>query len=706
MSGAFIKGFQPQFYDLLGHNHKKDLLALQRDRLSLTKAAKEKEMRDSGVREATYKKPVNDKFRKGYDALVKEAQVYAKVNANALNRENTATDNINGEYNPEIFAVWQNMVRNIEDFSAHGEKYVAAYTDFQAKHKKSSKYDQDQLVLDDSDVQRDNVYVTKEMMVNRLEENYEGRSYTDLTNDEKERFSSLWYGHDKENTDYYQSAQTGEGGVFEYNDQGQLLNSNGGLVRGFERVGERGNNPGRIKPIEGGFTYERIFNEEYNNDNMKFDPDGNLLYNDVSFVDHWDMDYFADNLLKDKDTEIDAISMFADKLTFDQLLDIQTADDSTEFLTDGAINGLRKQALRFTQTGSNNLFLDEKGVPASRQVAIDILRRQGIEDPSKEEIQRISEAIKKGNTEGGLISEDDGDFKYLYGDKKGQKIEHFSDLMAEQILENYMTGHAQKDSHYNYSQTTSVGTQYTYSNDAATSNLINIPINGDKNHVYSSTVTNQQTLGNKSKISRPSVYYGHDFGDNNQLDDLSEIGMITNSTWSNDALKGVSGKMETGNAGTIAIDKNTGAILAVSSGDNDHFVFNNIEDAKNAIIVPVVIGSWIPKNPGALESDMITNVTKNGVTVDDGSGGQRPINTNDIGSILNDDKSIDVYYPLNSQVLQGSESDQGFPSLINQSNNIQKNGIYYNLNGVKTLYTEEATTNNDIDLTFGGLYSA
>ena len=164
--------------------------------------------------------------------------------------------------------------------------------------------------------------------------------------------------------------------------------------------------------------------------------------------------------------------------------------------------------------------------------------------------------------------------------------------------------------------------------------------------------------------------------------------------------------METGNAGTIAIDKNTGAILAVSSGDNDHFVFNNIEDAKNAIIVPVVIGSWIPKNPGALESDMITNVTKNGVTVDDGSGGQRPINTNDIGSILNDDKSIDVYYPLNSQVLQGSESEQGFPSLINQSNNIQKNGIYYNLNGVKTLYTEELTTNNDIDLTFGGLYSA
>ena len=86
MSGAFIKGFQPQFYDILGHNHKKDLLALQRKRMSLTKAAKEKEMRDSGVREATYKKPVNDKFRKGYDALVKEAQIYAKVNANALNR--------------------------------------------------------------------------------------------------------------------------------------------------------------------------------------------------------------------------------------------------------------------------------------------------------------------------------------------------------------------------------------------------------------------------------------------------------------------------------------------------------------------------------------------------------------------------------------------------------------------------------------------
>ena len=81
MSGAFVKGFNPKLYDFLGHNLKRDQLALQRkNSRRAERRAKEKEvqMKDSAVLTAQFENEPADKFKDGYEKITAEIHAYAK----------------------------------------------------------------------------------------------------------------------------------------------------------------------------------------------------------------------------------------------------------------------------------------------------------------------------------------------------------------------------------------------------------------------------------------------------------------------------------------------------------------------------------------------------------------------------------------------------------------------------------------------------
>ena len=288
--------------------------------------------------------------------------------------------------------------------------------------------------------------------------------------------------------------------------------------------------------------------------------------------------------------------------------------------------------------------------------------------------------------------------------------------MAEQILENYMNGHAMYDKHYNQTSVTNAEWEYVYNKETATTFKVPISVPGTSgNETFDSHITNQATLGGKYIYrNEPKIFVGHNFGDDSQISDIKEIGMISTNRWLTDGLEGMNGSVNGGQYATVVINKNTGEFLGTVNGDNDSFTFNNVEDAENAVVVPVMIGSWKPENPGTIEADLMGKVGSNGLMVSDGAGGERAVNSNDIANALNEDKSVTVYLPLNSLVLTGGEKAKGVPSLINQSKVIQDSGLYYmkdttgdGVGDTKVKYTPGGPSayNDNLDLTFGGQFS-
>jgi hypothetical protein len=718
--GAFIKGFTPKLYDFLGHNLQRDRLALQRRnarRAERRSKQKEVQMIDSGVQIAEFENEPADKFKDGFEKVTAEIHAYAKMWANELNKNNTATDNINGEFNPEKWNIYQNMIRNAKKFVEHSTNYVEQYETFNSEHMEMDESGVGRK-MNDEDVQRVDVFVNREMMDSKLAE---GKTYADLTPEERKKLSQNWYGHDKGNEDYYQDVKANDDGEYNYDEQGFLLDTEGNRVRAFNRVGAKGRSPGKLVPMEAKdengntrYQYQELFNRPFDDDQLSFTANGDLTYGGTNYYKHWNLDMMKTGLLKDQRVGKDAVSELADELDFDVQRDLKDPSQTTEFFTDEAIDGLRRQARRFTTFRGGNFTRGQQGHAAAHDAAYEILRLQGNSNPSEEEIKRVKGMIMSGISDNGKIEDEFSDvFQYKYGKQKGQKIEHYSDFMSEYILDNYMSSHAMKDMHSEaYLQGGNVlKTPPVLSDD---NRIEQISTFGDQYSYLSNNVPLTKKDANQyTNLPRSfSVSRFNKVGDEDLITDLRDVGMITRTPFMNKALGGVSGKTTLSSVGIAYIDRRTGDLITFDNQedvDHNSAVFRNQEQAKYAYAVPVIQGVWKPTEAGSIESNISVKIQEGGLVKSDGSR----INPDDIENALNQDKSVDIYMPLNSLITTQSPGVVNeYQDFIKRANDINEKGIFYRQDGNKIKYEQEENpgsadaSGESFDFRFGGEFSS
>jgi len=706
MGYAFVKGANFQPYDFLGLQMRQRQLRQQRRQARETRKQKEeKQMKQSGVLIAQFDTEPADKFKDGFEKITADIHRFAQVHANSLNKNNTATDDIEGQFNWEIYNVYQNMIRNAKKFVEHSNEYVKAYQEFEAAHLEEGEYGLGKK-LDDSDVKKVDVFIDKNMLDGVLQ----GRSYSDLNKEEREKLSEMWYGHDKGNTHYYQDVKANDDGQYNFDEQGYLLDTEGNRVRGFERVGKKGRNTGRISPMEATgedgkplYMYQQLFNREFNGDNLVFTGNGDLTYGGTNYYKYWDIGMLNQNVLKEKRTEVDAVSKLADSLDYDIKRDILHSEATTEFFTDEAINGLRGQAFRKTIFRGGAFTNGDLAALAAHQTAYEILRLEGNNNPSEQELQRVEKLISSGKTDEGLIP-DEWDFKYKFGKegKEGKRIEYYSDFMAEYILEDYMLGHAMKDMH----------------SDAYTSKLKRdqIPVTKDLLIKEVDVGGNQSYLSNSSGIPNITatrqftVSNFQDVDGENMIKDLRDVGMITKTPFMTKSLAGVAGSTRLGEIGIAYIDRRNGNLITFDNQNdvsNNQAIFKNSEQAKYAYAVPVLLGSWTPQDKNNLRSNISVSIQNGKLTKDDGTD----ISSADIDNALNKDNSIDVYVPLNALMTQEERSGIGkYQEHIDKAEEINREGIFYYENGNKKQYKASdigasSSSGDSFDFMFDGEFS-
>lgn len=293
--------------------------------------------------------------------------------------------------------------------------------------------------------------------------------------------------------------------------------------------------------------------------------------------------------------------------------------------------------------------------------------------------------IMSGLNDNGKIEDEFSDiFQYKYGKQKGQKIEHYSDFMAEYILDNYMSSHAMKDMHSEaYLQGGNV--------------LKNPPVISDDNQIQPiTTIGNQNSyLSNQVPLTKKdanqytnlkrsfSVSRFNKVGDENLITDLRDVGMITRTPFMNKALAGVSGQTTLSTVGIVYIDKRTGDLINFANQEDvthGDVTFESEEQARYAYAVPVISGFWKPTEPDNIQQNIVTGIKNRQLTREDGT----PLEPEDIENALNQDKTVDIYMPLNSLITNTSpEVVNEYKAFIDQANSINEKGIFYRKDGQK-----------------------
>lgn len=287
MSGGYTRGFNPKIFDFAGHNLKKRELKLKERALDIregkTKAAQE--MKQSAVPKLTKNPQFADKFKPGQEELLRQIDAYAAANANELNHKNTATDNIEGEFDSAIWSTYQNMINNLENFATHTTEYVNAYNTYYDTVYEEDEFDNPTYNLDM--VAQDDVHLTEAMVTESMGQ---GETMDD--------YSWMWNADGSANNDGQgqQTAAKDDDGnyIYEEGPDGQkyLLDETGQRLTAYSQDIVDGS----IKKTQSGvYTFERTFNEEYNPGLLSYDVKGNIVYgeegNQMAYYKKWDKNF-------------------------------------------------------------------------------------------------------------------------------------------------------------------------------------------------------------------------------------------------------------------------------------------------------------------------------------------------------------------------------------------------------------------------------
>jgi hypothetical protein len=707
--GAFVKtdGFQIPNFKL--NDIEKEKLALMKKRYTQDKKPSEKEMKNAPFKTPDIKENADAKFNDLYNTIIEAQYVYNKENANELYKSNTADDNYFGEYDPIKGAASDTRDLEINKMGLHTQAYTKNENEY---HSLVTELDEYGLPVHDlTNLKTIDVPLTKSMLDANLKE---GQTYQDL--------SYMWYGHDSGNKDYYQEAALTESSteenkqyVFvkdEATGQEVMVDVDGNPIRAFKNRGGIEGGRGRVEPValrnEDGtirYAYQDLMDEVVDPTKFSFTDKNVPQYGGENFFDYFSLGKFDKSKLSKQATQLHGISHFADKLSYSNILDQPNETSPNKYLTNQAVSDLRQQAVNQATFGEEiNAFTDRVMNRAVLEAAERMYRDANPNGQMPEGFtQAFLQMVKEGDGEGGKLSNSElfsnYDVKYQWGEQKGQKIENARDVVAEMVLNDFMTGYAQFD-------------QGTIPERLKTPTFNWTKDKGSSSQVIGNTVVIQEfNLDKRDKFRNENVVFGtHNFskvGEATELRSKNDVGFVfSKDTFDRNILNGVSGKIDAGSVVAIAVDKRTGEIIKYDTNtyknrtpdmqnSRSSFVFDSKEQADNAIIIPALVGKFTPRDEDKLKKNINAEITDNGAII---VNGER-LTSQDMNTILSNVKNVDMFFPLNNRV----STDEDYKNYINYIDGINETGIFYlDESGTKRKKGDEITSDAGFDFTFGG----
>ena len=253
--GGFTSGFNPNIFDFAGHRLKKQELRLRERQINQREGKEGDEMRQSAVRKTEINPTFAEKFMPGQEELFRQLDAFAARYANELNHKNTATDDIEGEYNDAINTIYENMIRQVGHFANHTSGYVTDYKAFYDK-----VYDVDEFgghTYNIDLLEQDDVLLTKEMVEEKMGKDNDGNIIENMDD-----YSWMWNAEGTANDDGAgQQTALKVNGEYQYetgpNGEQYLLGSDGKPLVAYG-LGDRNQ---VVKAKSGNYKFESIYNK-------------------------------------------------------------------------------------------------------------------------------------------------------------------------------------------------------------------------------------------------------------------------------------------------------------------------------------------------------------------------------------------------------------------------------------------------------------
>jgi len=637
MAGGFTSGFDPQIFDFAGHRLKKEELR-HRKRQSEKKKAEDK-MKQSAVNPSKIDPKFPEKFMPGQEELLRQLDSYAALHANSLNPKNTADDDIEGQFDPNIYSIYRNMERQVMLFSEHTAGYVTDYKNHHDQVYQVDEFGNNTYNLDM--VEQEPVHLTKEDVEGKMGK---GESMDD--------YSWMWNSEGTVHDDGVgqQTALKNENGEYQYevgpNGEQYLLGQDGNRLTAYELDG----NNEVVQSKSGIYKFESIYNQEYNTDLIKFNEKGNIVYgeegSETAFYDYWSRDFTK---LDKKQYSTNGLYEISQGLKFEGAYD-EAVGGTNSYLTPEAMNGLWFQATQAYQWNSDlnegkGDWSNDYGTIASMQVADMILKEQGNNQPSVGAKNDIVRKIQLGNSKGkeeellGELPESlKGSSKYA----PGKKIETYQDYMTEMILEQWKARHTSVKIN-NPTVTGVENKDILFDWDNAGVQPIQMSI-GQEGRSVNNDMGYVTQLDKDVNLDRP--WRPTDISD---ITDHNDVGFQAFDPSLTKILQkgGAQGDVITGTTGFRAIDKRTGQLMHNATFDKSSgsYVFTDAEAAENAIIVFGFDGYWKAKDPDDIRK----------LYTGDNEGIIEGWESITIDEILSNDKGIPGFFPINSSTLSVRE---------------------------------------------------
>jgi hypothetical protein len=639
--GGFTSGFNPKIFDFAGHRLRKQELRLKERQLNLKEGKQGDQMRQSAVRESKIDPKFAEKFLPGQEELLRQLDQYAATYANELNHKNTATDDIEGQFDPDIYSVYRNMERQIMLFAEHSVQYVNEY---KSQHGKVRELDVNGNPVYNLDVlEQDPVYLTKEMVERNMGDN-----------ENMDDYSWMWNAGGTAHDDGAgQQTALKENGEYKYMDgpggEKFLLGEDGNRLIAYELDA----NNKVVQSQSGKYAFETRFNEEYNPLFTKFDAKGNIVYgesgSEIAFYDYWSKEF---DILDKKKYSTNGIDEISNGLKFNILYD-ETGSGANGYLTSEAMNGLWNQAERASMwdrsmadgkgSWSNN-FAEFASRQAAEQLLIDL---NGVQ-PSPEAITEAQRKIKLGILRGDddeLLGELPEDLKKSSAHAPGKQLETYQDYMTEMILDHWKSRHASIDIRKPQG-IVNKETLFDNPNASSTETVIELSGGGTAVNTIAFEHAVSKDLTNLDRPWKPISMDGDNVAEINNSTDIAfqSFDPIMTGILQRGAAQGT---INAGKTGFRVIDKRTGKLMNNVKFDKskNSFMFADAESAQNGIVVFGFDGYWKAKNPNQVRA-LISGDTEGNLNNEDKVY---------LNKILDNEDGIEGFFPINQNLLSVGE---------------------------------------------------
>jgi hypothetical protein len=639
--GGFTSGFNPKIFDFAGHRLRKQELRLKERQLNLKEGKQGDQMRQSAVRESKIDPKFAEKFLPGQEELLRQLDQYAATYANELNHKNTATDDIEGQFDPDIYSVYRNMERQIMLFAEHSVQYVNEY---KSQHGKVRELDVNGNPVYNLDVlEQDPVYLTKEMVERNMGDN-----------ENMDDYSWMWNAGGTAHDDGAgQQTALKENGEYKYMDgpggEKFLLGEDGNRLIAYELDA----NNKVVQSQSGKYAFETRFNEEYNPLFTKFDAKGNIVYgesgSEIAFYDYWSKEF---DILDKKKYSTNGIDEISNGLKFNILYD-ETGSGANGYLTSEAMNGLWNQAERASMwdrsmadgkgSWSNN-FAEFASRQAAEQLLIDL---NGVQ-PSPEAITEAQRKIKLGILRGDddeLLGELPEDLKKSSAHAPGKQLETYQDYMTEMILDHWKSRHASIDIRKPQG-IVNKETLFDNPNASSTETVIELSGGGTAINTIAFEHAVSKDLTNLDRPWKPISMDGDNVAEINNSTDVAfqSFDPIMTGILQRGAAQGT---INAGKTGFRVIDKRTGKLMNNVKFDKskNSFMFADAESAQNGIVVFGFDGYWKAKNPNQVRA-LISGDTEGNLNNEDKVY---------LNKILDNEDGIEGFFPINQNLLSVGE---------------------------------------------------